>query len=303
MLGLVAFGEILWDVIDGDAHIGGAPFNLAAHAVRCGLCAAAVSGVGDDELGRGALAAMSRLDVDGRWTTLDRHHPTGTVAVTLKDGQPSYVIRSGVAWDFIRLSEASLQTLKAERPRAFCFGTLAQRSEVSRQTLIRLLDALKGAAVFYDVNLRQSFWSGPLIEQGLAHATLVKVNDDEARVLGGLLFGGACEPEAFARAVLARHPARAVVVTLGGAGCLVCERGMDAVRCPGIKVDVADTVGAGDAFSAAFLAAWLKGATAAEAAQAGNRRGAWVASQRGAVPEEGDPCRGDRRVALMKGMR
>lgn len=286
MLDLVAFGEILWDVIDGKAHIGGAPFNLAAHAVRCGLRAAAVSGVGDDALGRGALAAMMRLNVDRRWTTLDPGHPTGTVAVTLNDGQPTYTIHGDVAWDFIRLSEEALQALKAERPRAFCFGTLAQRSEVSRQTLVRLLDALRDTTVFYDVNLRQSFWSGAVVEAGLGRATLVKVNDDEARVLGGLLFGNACEPEAFARAVLARHPARAVVVTLGGAGCLVCERDADAVRCPGIAVDVVDTVGAGDAFSAAFLAAWLKGATAAEAAQSGNRRGAWVASQRGAVPEE-----------------
>ena len=286
MLDLVAFGEILWDVIDGEAHIGGAPFNLAAHAVRCGLRAAAVSCVGDDELGRAALGVMARLGVDGRWTGVDRIHPTGTVTVTLAAGQPNYTIHEGVAWDFVQLSEEAFQALASERPRAFCFGTLAQRSEVSRQTLGRLLELFAFAEVFYDVNLRQAFWSGALVEEGLARATLVKVNDDEARVLGGLLFDGACGPEAFARAVLERHPARAVIVTLGADGCLVCERGKDAVRCPGINVAVADTVGAGDAFSAAFLSAWLKGASAAEAAQAGNRRGAWVASQRGAVPEE-----------------
>ena len=285
-LDLVAFGEILWDVIDGEAHIGGAPFNLAAHAVRCGLRAAAVSCVGDDELGRAALAEMARLGVDRRWTETDHNHPTGTVTVTLKHGQPSYTIHEGVAWDFIQLSEAALQALAAERPRIFCFGTLAQRSGVSRQTLGRLLEVFAFTEVFYDVNLRQSFWSGALVEEGLARATLVKVNDEEARVLGGLLFDGACEPEAFARAVLARHPVRAVVVTLGADGCLVCERDKGTVSCPGVKVDVVDAVGAGDAISAAFLAAWLKGESAAEAAQAGNRRGAWVASQRGAVPEE-----------------
>jgi fructokinase len=286
MLDLVAFGEILWDVIDGEAHIGGAPFNLAAHAVRCGVRAAAVSCVGDDSLGREALQEMTRLRVDGRWTTVDGAHPTGTVTVALKDGQPSYTIHEGVAWDFIQPAEEAFRALAAECPRAFCFGSLAQRSAVSRATLFRLLDAFKGATVFYDVNLRQSYWSAPLVEAGLARATLVKVNDDEARVLGGLLFGGACDPEAFARAVLARHPVKAVIVTLGAAGCLVCERGREPVRCAGVNVDVVDTVGAGDAFSAAFLAAWLAGATAAEAAAAGNARGAWVASQRGAVPEE-----------------
>jgi len=208
------------------------------------------------------------------------------VTVRLERGQPNYTIHEGVAWDFIQLSEAALQSVAAEVPRAFYFGTLAQRSEASRQTLFRLLDVFAFTDVFYDVNLRQAFWSVPLVEAGLACATLVKVNDDEARVLGGLLFEGACTPEAFAREVLARHPVRVVIVTLGAEGCLVCERGREAVRCAGVRVAVVDAVGAGDAFSAAFLAAWLKGAPAAVAAEAGNRRGAWVASQRGAVPEE-----------------
>lgn len=286
MLDLVAFGELLWDVIDGTAHIGGAPFNLAAHAVRCGLRAAAVSRVGDDQLGHEALTEMARLHVDARWMTTDTQHPTGTVTVTLSNGQPSYSIHEGVAWDYIELAPAPIQALIHEQPRAFCFGTLAQRSEVSRRTLGLLLDAFRDAVVFYDVNLRQSYWSGPLVEAGLARATLVKVNDDEARVLGGLLFNGACAPEAFARAVLARHPVRAVIVTLGADGCVLCERERAAVQSLGVKVDVVDAVGAGDAFSAAFLAAWLAGASAAEAAEAGNRRGAWVASCRGAVPEE-----------------
>lgn len=286
MLDLVAFGEILWDVIDGESHIGGAPFNLAAHAVRCGLRAAVVSCVGDDNLGRAALAEMGRLDVDRRWTTVDAHHPTGTVTVRLVDGQPNYTIHTDVAWDFIQTSEEALQTLAEERPRVFCFGTLAQRNDVSRTTLFRLLDRRAFAEVFYDVNLRQNFWSGRAVEAGLERATLVKVNDDEARVLGGLLLDGACAPEAFSRALLARYRARAVIVTLGASGCLVCERGRDSVRVPGVKVGLVDAVGAGDAFSAAFLSAWLKGAGAAEAALAGNRRGAWVASRRGAVPEE-----------------
>lgn len=283
---LVAFGEILWDVIDGEALIGGAPFNLAAHAVRCRLRAAAVSRVGDDALGRAALAEMARLNVDARWTGLDEACPTGTVTVELADGQPSYAIHENVAWDRIEVSEEALASLAAERPRAFCFGTLAQRGEVSRRTLARLLEAFRSAVVFYDVNLRQHYWSEPLVDAGLARATIVKVNGEEARVLGGALFGGACEPEAFGEAVLARYPAEVAIVTLGAEGCLVCERGKEPVMCPAKRVEVIDTVGAGDAFSAAFLAAWLGGAAAEAAAAAGNARGAWVAGRRGAVPEE-----------------
>jgi fructokinase len=286
MLDVVAFGEILWDEIDDESHIGGAPFNLAAHAVRCGVRAAVVSRVGRDALGRAALAEMDRLGVDRRWTTVDESHPTGTVTVKLnRSGQPSYTIHKGAAWDSIQITESMLQSLTAERPGVFCFGTLAQRCAASRDALFRLLDRFAFTEIFYDVNLRQKFWSGEAVEAGLARATLVKVNDDEARVLGGLLFDGACAPEAFARAVLDRFPVHAVIVTLGADGCLVCERNRDSIRVPGIKVDVVDTVGAGDAFSAAFLAAWLTDATAAEAAAAGNRRGAWVASHRGAVPE------------------
>lgn len=284
MQDVVAFGEILWDVIEGEAHIGGAPFNLAAHAVRCGLRAAAVSRVGDDPLGHRALAEMARLGVDSHWVGVDAEHPTGTVTVSLSAGQPSYTIHEQVAWDYIGLDEDELAALGF--PKAFCFGTLAQRGDESRRTLVRLLDAFRGTTVFYDVNLRQNYWSAPLVEGGLSRATLVKVNDDEARVLGGLLFDGACTPEAFGRAVLDRHPAQAVVVTCGAKGCWVCERGVPSVACPCAPVTVVDTVGAGDAFSAAFLAAWLRGATAAEAAAAGNARGSWVASKHGAVPDE-----------------
>jgi len=289
MLDVVAFGEILWDVINGEAHIGGAPFNLAAHAVRCGLRAAAVSCVGDDALGCAALDSMRRLGVDTRWTHIDARRPTGTVSVTLEDGQPSYRISENVAWDHIRLARNDVRTLVDERPRALCFGTLAQRNDVSRRTLGRLLDALPDAIVFFDVNLRQTFWTGEVVEAGVARATLVKVNGDEARVLGGLLFDGACAPEAFVGAVLNRYPVRAVIVTLGAEGCLVRERDQEAVNCPGVRADVVDAVGAGDAFSAAFLGAWINGASVIAAAQAGNARGAWVASHRGAVPDEKEP--------------
>lgn len=287
MLDVLTYGEILWDIIEGKSHIGGAPFNLAAHAVRCGLRAATVSSVGDDALGRAALGEMDRLSVDRRWTSVDREHPTGTVTVTLAGGQPTYVIHEGVAWDYIRMTPDSMRDLAAAQPRAICFGSLAQRSEVSRETFRMVVRAFPEAIRFFDVNLRQNFWDRETVASGLGIATLVKVNDEEARTLGQLLFGSCSTPGDFCRAALGAFPGiLAVVVTCGGDGCTVCQRGNEAVDCPGIPVKVADAVGAGDAFSAAFLAAWLKGEGAVAAAKAGNRRGAWVASRYGAVPDE-----------------
>ncbi|NCB29615.1 MAG: carbohydrate kinase [Clostridia bacterium] len=285
MFDVVACGEVLWDLINDEAHIGGAPFNMAAHAVRCGLRAALVSSVGDDERGRAAMAEIARLHVDARWVGVDAVHPTGTVTVTLQHGQPSYVIHEEVAWDHIDVADAERQQVSRPQPRALYFGTLAQRSAQTRQTVMRLIDACPSAVKFFDVNLRQTYWSVPIIEAGFARATLIKVNDDEARILGGALFHTATAPETFAQAVLAKYAAAVVIVTRGAAGCLVATREA-VVHCPGIAVDVVDAVGAGDAFSAAFLAAWLGGENAVEAAKRGNMRGAWVASQRGAVPDE-----------------
>lgn len=287
MLDVLTYGEILWDIIEGKSHIGGAPFNLAAHAVKCGLGAATVSSVGDDELGRAALGEMERLSVDRRWISIDRAHPTGTVTVTLAGGQPTYVIHEGVAWDYIRITPGAIRDLAAAQPRAICFGSLAQRSEVSRETFRMVIRAIPEAVRFFDVNLRQKFWDRDTVISGLGIATLVKVNDEEAGTLGQLLFGTRSTPIDFCRAVLTAFPGiLAVVVTCGAAGCTVCQRGSEVVECPGIPVQVADAVGAGDAFSAAFLAAWLRGEDAVAAAKAGNRRGAWVASQFGAVPDE-----------------
>lgn len=279
------FGEVLWDIINGEEHLGGAPFNLAAHAVQCGLRAAMVSRLGDDRLGHAARHHMQRYGVDDRWTTLDTHHPTGTVAVTLKDGQPSYVIQNDSAWDYIALDEEQLRELLCANPRAFCFGTLAQRSITARRCLAQLVTALADSLIFYDANLRQEFWTPARVAVDLTRADIVKVNGDEAQLLGKLLYDGACTPSQFGAALLAHNPRiKVVLVTLGGDGCVVCERQREVVACPVQAAQVVDTVGAGDAFSAAFLAAWLQGADAVTAAKAGNARGAWVAARRGAIP-------------------
>ena len=271
---VVAFGEILWDVIDGVPHIGGAPFNFAAHAARCGMKSAIVSAVGNDELGRRALAEAERLGVDVSMVGVHPSLPTGTVNVTLADGIPSYEIVRPVAWDEIAGGAARED---ARTPRAFYFGTLAQRSPVSAATLERLLDACASSLVFFDVNLRQDYWSVELVEKGLAFTDILKVNDDEMRTLG-------FAPES----LFARFPRlKTVVETRGAAGCRVTSRDGEAFDSPAISDGpVVDTIGAGDSFSAAFLAAVLRGEGLAPAAESGNRLAGKVAARAGAIPED-----------------
>jgi fructokinase len=280
----LAFGEILYDIIDGDEYLGGAPLNLAAHLSRCGIETAYVSRVGDDERGRRALGEMLGLEIRNDFMQIDSRHPTGTVDVVLSaGGQPAYTINENVAYDHIEPME-NASVIIAYAPRVVCFGTLVQRSEKSRKSLYAILDRLPGIEMLYDVNLRQAFYDRAWIERSLWYATIVKLNDKEVGVLGQLLFGKELELEAFAERLAEQWELKAVLLTLGAEGCHVFAEGSH-TRCGGKKIEVADTVGSGDAFSAGFLLGYLQGKTAAEAAQTGNALGAYVASMRGAIPE------------------
>ena len=275
MADVLAFGEVLWDVIDGVPHIGGAPFNFSAHAVKCGLSAALVSSVGDDELGhRARQKARCDHGVEDAYLFTHRTLPTGTVAVTVENGIPSYEIKRPVAWDEIVLPEG---ISRPPAPRAFYFGTLAQRSPVSAETLADLLAAFADVLTFFDVNLRQDFWSAGLVARGLAFTDILKVNDEEMKTLG-------FEPTA----LFARFPRLKVVIeTRGADGSAVWSRSGEFFTSPAIPDGpVVNTVGAGDSFSAAFLAAVLNGETLRAAAEAGNRRAGLVAARAGAVPED-----------------
>ena len=280
---LLSFGEVLWDIIEGVDHIGGAPFNVAAHAVRLGAEAALVSAVGRDERGDRALDAAHRLGVNTDFVRRN-DQPTGIVPVTLDpNGQPTFDIVYPAAWDFIEVTDSGLDALHASGFNCFCFGVLSQRSPATREALRRLLARCAFCTILCDVNLRQDYYDRDRLEESVRACHILKLNHEEVAVVAGLLELPGDETEV-CRALMRQYGVPVTCVTAGAEGCrLHSEEGV--IVCPGAEVEVADTVGAGDAFAAAFLKKLTEGASLQEAGRHANRLGALVASRRGAVPE------------------
>ncbi len=283
---IVGVGEFVWDLLPGGKQPGGAPANFAYHVTCLGDEGIVVTGVGRDALGEEALHRLQSHGLSTRYVQLPEGRPTGTVQVTVDDeGQPTFVIREGVAWDFLEYTER-LREL-GRRADAVCFGNLAQRAPLSRQTTRRFLDGLPdGVLRIYDVNLRQDFFEADTVRESLARADLVKLNDQElapvCRLLG-LDPGSGLEEGA--RSLLAAFALSLVCVTRGCSGSLLVPRRGESCSHPGYPSEVADTVGAGDAFTAALTCCYLRGASLETVSEAGNRLGSYVASQAGATPE------------------
>jgi fructokinase len=278
---VLCFGEILWDFLPDGAFPGGAPFNVAYHLHQHGIDARVASAVGRDVLG---VELLRRLDAWGIPTTAVVQHenvPTGYVRAVLNArGDAHYEITPEVAWDQIP-AEPVLPV--AGRADALVFGSLAQRSPTNRRSLAAVLTALPPSALrVFDVNLRPPHDDLALVRQLAAEATVLKLNAEEAaRLCPGS--GGPAAGEAHARALAAQTRGGSVVITAGGYGAGFLHEG-NWHREPGRRVDVLDTVGAGDAFLAALLAGLLAGADAATALARACRTGEWVASCRGATP-------------------
>lgn len=298
---ILGVGELLWDLLPEGERLGGAPANFSVMAGRLGNHAMILSRVGNDELGERALEVLRPLPVDTDALQMDAHVETGRVTVEFKDGQPAYVIHQPAAWDWIDASEEWL--LLAERADAICFGSLAQRNAAARKTIERLVEASGEACVrIFDVNLREPFYTAEVLGSSIGLATVVKMNDAEVpQVLGmiGLAPLGAPLEEGWGRftawdkyrlrvgaeRLLVEFPRLDLVaITCGGKGSLLVRRD-EWHDHPGIPVKVADTIGAGDAFTAAIASYLLKGASLARLNEAGNRWGSFVATQHGAMPE------------------
>ena len=314
---ILGLGELLWDVlpdgaqsagapidgslsmglsagapIDGSLSmglLGGAPANFSVMAGRLGNHAAILSRIGRDDLGRRAMGRLDALPADASLVQVDPVHETGRVTVAFEAGQPSYTIHQPAAWDFLELSDEWVRL--AERADAICFGSLAQRSLHSRQTVQTLAAQTSSTCVrVFDVNLRAPFYSSEVIQESLELATVMKMNDAEVPQVLGLLGLPADEGPVGdrlrlgAERLLGEFPTlEMVAITRGGHGSLLVRRD-EWHEHPGIPVKAADTIGAGDAFTAALTHYLLRGADLATLNEAGNRWGSWVASQQGAMP-------------------
>jgi len=287
---ILGIGELLWDLLPTGAELGGAPANFAVMAGQLGNRAMILSRMGNDELGRKAAERLKLLPCGAESLQLDLAHETGRVTVEFHDGQPRYMIHQPAAWDFMELTQSWMKL--AAQADAICFGSLAQRSPASRQA-IQALAAQAGAACVrvFDVNLRPPFCSGDVIQESLKLATVLKMNDEETpRVLA--LLGLEVRPDHAAEALrwsadrlLEEFPSlRMVAITRGAHGSILVTR-EEWHEHAGVAVKVADTIGAGDAFTAALTHYLLCGAGLAMLNEAGNRWGAWVASQAGAMPQ------------------
>ncbi len=296
-LAVTGLGELLWDELPAGAQLGGAPANFAVMAARLGAHGILASRIGADERGAAALAQLRAMPVDTRFLQTDDALATGSVSVEFCDGQPQYVIHAPVAWDALLFSPEWREL--AARADAVCWGTLAQRDALSAETMYNFLAATRPDCLrIFDVNLREPYYTAAAVDHSLRHATLLKLNDAEMPHLLSLASLPASRPysaeddatrettlTADARKLLAAtHGLQCVAITLGAHGSLLVTRD-EAVRHPGIHCTVADTVGAGDAFTAALCVHRLQGLPLAVQSEAANRWGAWVASQHGAMPE------------------
>lgn len=280
---VVGLGELLWDVFPSGRKLGGAPTNFAYIASLLGDYGIPASRLGRDLFGEEALLRLTELGLPASFIQEDPDHPTGTVKVVVDpSGQPRFEIAEGVAWDFLDWTP-QWQVL-AQQADAVCFGSLAQRSPRSRSTIRAFLRATRRDAVrVFDVNLRQNFYSAEILSESMKLATIVKLNHEELPKIGrilGLNFDG---EESAGRSLVASYNLKIICITRGGAGSvLVTAQQSDSHS--GVRVKVADTVGAGDAFTAALVHEYLCGASLKTMNEVSNRMGAWVASEVGATP-------------------
>ena len=280
---IVGLGEVLWDVFPGRSCLGGAPANFAYITTLMGDHGIVASSVGEDSRGIDALRRLEELGLDIDHVQTDRDHPTGTVNVDVDgNGQPRFEIAQPVAWDYLQWT-LDWQHL-AEKADAVCFGSLAQRSEASRASIRHFLKATHpGTLKIFDVNLRQSFYSMDVLVESMRLADIVKLNNDELPKVMSLSGIPHKDELSSARVLMAKYDLKVVCITRGGKGSLLVAANSSSEH-PGFKVQVADTVGSGDAFTAGLVHEYLHGASLDLMNEVANLVGAWVASEVGAMP-------------------
>ncbi len=279
---IIGLGEALWDVLPDGKKLGGAPANFAYHAGQFGNKTLAVSALGEDKLAEETLAALDEKELE--YIMPQVPYPTGTVQVVLDDeGVPTYDIRENVAWDNIPLTDEMLAV--ARNARAVCWGSLAQRNVVSRDTIQQFVKATpKDCLRIFDINLRQTFYTKEIIQESLRLCNILKINDEELVSIGRMFGYPGLDIENKCWLILGKYDLDMLVLTCGVNGSYVFTPGtMSFQETP--KVEVADTVGAGDSFTGAFCSAILKGKSVCEAHRIAVEVSAYVCTQNGAMPK------------------
>lgn len=278
---IVGFGEALWDIFPEGKKIGGAPANFAYHVAQWGLDACAVSAIGKDGLGD---EIIKKFDENGLNYILERvDYPTGTVQVELDtNGVPSYIIKEDVAWDNIPMTPA-LDSLARECD-AVCFGSLAQRSSVSRSTINAFIDLMpENSMKIFDINLRQHYYTEDVISESMTRSDILKINDEEIVVVAEMFGICGLSQREMCKALLERFSLKMVILTCGDKGSYVLSQEESSwIDTP--KVNVVSTVGAGDSFTGTFIASILKGKTLRQAHEAAVKVSAYVCTCQGAMP-------------------
>ena len=281
---IVGMGEALWDVLPEGKKIGGAPANFAYHVSQFGFDSRVVSAVGNDALGDEILEVFKEKQLKHQLQVVN--YPTGTVQVTLDSaGIPLYEIKEGVAWDNIPFTD-DLKRL-ALSTRAFCFGSLAQRNEVSRVSINRFLDAMPDGdeqLKIFDINLRQGFYTKEIIREACQRCNVLKINDEELVAISRMFGYPGIDLQDKCWILLAKYNLKMLILTCGTNGSYVFTPGVVSFQ-ETPRVPVADTVGAGDSFTAAFCASLLKGKSVPEAHKLAVEVSAYVCTQSGAMPE------------------
>lgn len=279
---VVGMGEALWDVLPEGKKIGGAPANFAYHVSQFGLNSRVVSAVGDDKLGMEILDNFREKKLNAMVEIVP--YPTGTVQVELDaEGVPCYDIKEGVAWDNIPYTPA-LEDL-AKHTKAVCFGSLAQRSVVSRDTINRFIDAMpaEDTLKIFDINLRQGFYTKEILCNSFSKCNILKINDEELVTVSRMFGYPGIDLQDKCWILLAKYNLKMLILTCGVNGSYVFTPGnVSFVETP--RVEVADTVGAGDSFTAAFVSSILSGLSIGEAHKLAVETSAYVCTQNGAMP-------------------